>query len=371
MHMLEAEGRLDRAVEYLPDDSSLTERGLRGEGLTRPEIAVLLAYAKLSLYDRLLESSVPDDPYLGRELQRYFPSEMRERFPDTIDGHRLRREIIATQLSNAIVNRGGPNVIARLVDETGADAPTIAAAYASTRDSFRINELNAGLDALDCEVTGALQLRLYGEVQDLSLNRITWFIRNVDFGAEPLEAVIGRFGAGVRALEDSLDEALSAEALADLRERAASLAAQNVPEALASSIAALPVLVAAPDITVIAGEAKRPIAEIAATYFAVDDAFKLGALVASGRDVAVGDYYDRLALDRAIGGVAEAHRKLTAEIAAVVAEECGPRAVALWSEKRGGEVARIRSAVDGIVTSGLTLSKLTVAASLLGDLARG
>jgi glutamate dehydrogenase len=371
MQMLEQEGRLDRHVEHLPDDGTLTERGLRGEGLTRPEIAVLLAYAKLSLYDRLLDSSVPDDPYLGRELQRYFPSELRTQFPDAIDSHRLRREIIATQLSNAIVNRGGPNVIARLVDETGADAPTIAAAYASVRDSFRLNELNAGLDALDTRIPGALQLRLYGEVQDLSLNRIAWFIRNVDFGEEPLETVIGRFGAGVRALEDSLVEVLSANALAEWRERAASLTVQNVPEILANSLAALPILAASPDITLIAGEAKRPIAEIAATYFAVDDTFKLTALVAQGRDVAVSDYYDRLALDRAIGGVADAHRKLTAEISRDVSQACGPEAVTLWSDGRGGDVSRIRSAVDGIVSSGLTLSKLTVAASLLGDLARG
>src|ERR687893_383819 len=119
MHMLEAQGRLNRAVEYLPDDSTLTERARRGEALTRPELAVLLAYAKLSLHDALLESPVPDDPYLGKELDRYFPAEMRERFPDAIAGHRLRREIIATQLANAIINRGGATMIARLLDETG------------------------------------------------------------------------------------------------------------------------------------------------------------------------------------------------------------------------------------------------------------
>ena len=136
MHMLEAQGRLDRAIEYLPDDAALTERARRGEALTRPELAVLLAYAKLSLHDELLDSPVPDDPYLSKELERYFPAAMRERFPDAVANHRLRREIIATQLANAIINRGGATMVARLVDQTGADAPTIAAAYAATRDSF-------------------------------------------------------------------------------------------------------------------------------------------------------------------------------------------------------------------------------------------
>ena len=111
MQKLEQDGRLDRAVEYLPSDAQLAEREKRSEGLTRPELAVLLAYAKLSLHDALLESSVPDDPYLASELVRYFPKALREAYPDAIASHKLRREIVATQLANAIVNRGGPALV--------------------------------------------------------------------------------------------------------------------------------------------------------------------------------------------------------------------------------------------------------------------
>ncbi|MFN3686719.1 NAD-glutamate dehydrogenase [Salinarimonas sp.] len=367
MQDLEHEGRLDRAVEYLPDEAALTERALAGEGLTRPELAVLLAYAKLQLYDRLLESTVPDDPYLGRELDRYFPAELRERFPDAIASHRLRREIIATQLSNAIVNRGGPTVIARLADATGADAPTIAAAYAAVRDSFGLVDLNAAVDALDTTIPGALQLRLYAEAQDLATDRMAWFIRNVDFADAPLESVVGRFRDGIAEVEAALESCLPQAVLASWRERATTLAAQGVPEALASRLAALPILRSAPDIVAIAQESGRPIRDVTATYFAVDETFRLGALTAQGSEVAVADYYDRLALERALGGVADAQRRLTAEIAQ--APESGREAVDAWCTTRP-DVARIRSAVDGIVSSGLTLSKLTVAASLLGDLAR-
>ncbi len=141
MQTLEAEGRLDRSIEFLPDDLDLAARERRGEGLTRPEIAVLLAYAKLALHDALLASRVPDAPYLARELERYFPAQMRMRFPDAIESHRLRREIISTQLANAIINRGGPTVVTRFSDQTGADAPTIAAAYAAVRDSFKLVDL--------------------------------------------------------------------------------------------------------------------------------------------------------------------------------------------------------------------------------------
>jgi len=368
MHMLEAEGRLNRAVEYLPDDAALTERARRGEALTRPELAVLLAYAKLSLHDELLESSVPDDPYLGKELERYFPAEMRERFPDAIANHRLRREIIATQLANAIINRGGPTVVARLVDQTGADAPTIAAAYAATRDSFGLTELNLAIDALDGIVPGKVQLRLYGELQDLLMNRIVWFIRNVDFANHTLDSIVGTYQAGVSEVERSLAETLSVDAKAAWEERARALIDQGTPDDLARRLAALPDLVAAPDIVLTAQKTGKPVSDIACTHFALEAAFRLGSLIGAAQQISVSDYFDRLALDRAIDSIAYAHRGLTAEVS--TQDSAGVDAVRVWSEKRGADVSRIRSAVDGIVSSGLTLSKITVAASLLGDLAR-
>jgi len=346
---------------------ALTERMARSEALTRPEIAVLLAYAKLALYDALLDSGVPDDPYLGRELERYFPLELRQRFPDAIASHRLRREIIATQLSNAIVNRGGPTIITRLVDQTGADAPTIAAAYAATRDSFGLTDLNLAIDALDGTVPGAAQLRLYGELQDLLMSRLVWFIRNVDLvGA--LEAVVGTYRTGIAEVEKSLAETLSLAAQQAWGARAEALAAQGVPQELARRLAALPDLVAAPDIVFVAEKTGRPVAEVAATHFAVEAMFRLGSLIGAAREVIVKDYFDRLALDRAIDGIAAAHRRLTAE--AVAQGGAGPAGVEAWSAARGAEAERIRAAVETIAASGLTLSKLTVAASLLGDLAR-
>src|SRR5436309_4665412 len=107
MQLLERAGELDRAVEFLPDDVEIADRRRRSQALTRPELAVLLAYAKLSLNHELVQSSVPDDPYLGRELGRYCPKAIAARFPDALEQHRLRREIIATQLANSIINRGG------------------------------------------------------------------------------------------------------------------------------------------------------------------------------------------------------------------------------------------------------------------------
>ena len=368
MQVLEGEGRLDRTVEYLPDDATLTERARRGEALTRPELAVLLAYAKLALHDALLASRVPDDPYLARELQRYFPSQLRERFPDAISGHRLRREIIATQLANAIVNRGGPAIVTRLADETGADAPTIAAAYAATRDAFGLVELNTAVDALDGIVPGQGQLALYGALQDLLMSRIVWFMRNADITGGDLEGIVARFRTGLLAVEAALPDALGQAGNAALSRRAEELTALGAPPDLAARLARLGALVAGPDIVLVAERANRPAAEIAAIHFALADLLKLGPLVAAAREVPVADTFDRLALDRAVDGISAAHRALTAEVAG--AGGTGPAAVQAWAAARGPGLARIRAAVEGIAASGLTLSKATVAANLLGDLAR-
>ena len=149
MQTLEARGLLDRAVEYLPDDMALAERRRRLQPFTRPELSVLLAYAKLTLYDDLLKSAVPDDPYLARELTRYFPKEIAAQFPDALQHHRLRREIIATQLANSMINRGGPSLIVRIADQTGAAPAAVASAFAAVRDSYGMTALNAEIDALD------------------------------------------------------------------------------------------------------------------------------------------------------------------------------------------------------------------------------
>ncbi len=368
MQVLGESGRLDRALEYLPDRATIEARRGEGAGLTRPELAVLLAYAKLALHDELLDSAVPDDPYLSRELDRYFPAPLRDRFPDAVAGHRLRREIIATQLSNAIVNRGGPAVVARLVDETGATAPIIAAAYAATRDSFGLPELNGGIDALDGQVPGALQLDLYGRVQDLTLSRAVWFIRNVDFAQRGLDEVVGLYGQGIREVEAGLDATLSEAALSARAERADPLVAAGVPADLARRIASLPDVARAPDIVFVARRAERPVAEIASTYFALDGAFGFGALAIDGWGIPTVDHYDRLARDRAIDALGAAHRRLAAEI--VARDGAGAPAVEAWTRSRAAMVDRIKGAVEGIRTGGLTVSKLTVAASLLGDLAK-
>src|SRR5258707_4361429 len=247
MQTLETAGELDRALEFLPDDMEIAERRRRSQALTRPQPSVLLAYAKLSLNHQLVQSSVPDDPYLGRELDRYFPKAIADQFPDALAQHRLRREIIATQLANSMVNRGGPSLLVRIGDQTGAPPARIAAAFAAVRDSYGMTALNSAIDALDNKISGKLQLELYQAVEDLLLDRLVWFLRNVDL-ARGLAAIVAHYREGIAAVEAALDTALP-EAAVDARQgREADLRKQGVPHELARRLATLPALVAAPDI---------------------------------------------------------------------------------------------------------------------------
>jgi glutamate dehydrogenase len=368
MQSLETQGKLDRGVEYLPDDAEIGERRRRGDPLTRPEIAVLLAYAKIDLYDDLLGSAVPDDPYLARELVRYFPRPIQERFPDAIEGHRLRREIIATGLANSMINRGGPAFVARLIDQTGADVATIASAFAAVRDAYGMTALNTELDGLDNRISGTLQLDLYAAIQDLLIDRVVWFIRNVDLTGG-LADVVAHHRAGIEAVAASLDTALPPEAAAARAARSAELHAAGVPDPVAGVLASLNHLATAPDIVAVADETGRAVADVAATTFAASAVFRLDQVKNAARAITVTDYFDRLALDRALDAIAGAERRIAADMVNGMA--AGEPAVAAWMEVNGARAERIRTAVAEIANSGLTVSKATVAASLLGDLVRG
>jgi len=365
IQVLEGRGLLDRAVEYLADDIQLAERRRRVQPFTRPELSVLLSYAKITLYEDLLESAVPDDPYLGRELVRYFPRVLPDYFPDVLTKHRLRREIIATQLANSMINRGGPSLIVRIADQTGAAPAGIASAFAAVRDSYGMTALNAAIDSLDNLVAAKVQLALYRAVQDLLLDRIIWFLRNVNL-TTGLADVVAHYRDGIALVAAALDITLPEEARNARAARQQELIVAGLPEEIAVNISNLGPLMAAPDIVLVADRTGRSIGDIAATYFAASSFFRLDRIIAAARNIPIADYFDRLALDRARDSIGDAERRLTAAMVGNGAG--GAAAVEGWVEQRKAEVDRIRGAIHEIAASGLTLSKLSVAASLLGDL---
>jgi len=263
LRALERSGRLDRAVEALPDDRALAERRRDGQALSNPELAVLLAYAKIEVGDAVLHSGLPDDPALEHLLVDYFPEPLRRRFPTALTSHPLRREIITTALTNRTVNTAGVSGLFRLAEETGAPLSAVVRAHAVARAVFDVDRLWNSPRDLDNRVPAAVQVQLRGEVTRLAERATRWLLRVPELTAEPaasLAAVTERFAVPVAAVCAGLPGWLlgaDAEAYAD---RAAGLRAAGVPPELAAEVAAAPLLPTALDLAVVVEDTGAPIA---------------------------------------------------------------------------------------------------------------
>ncbi len=366
MRALERKGLLDRELEFLPNDRTLKARAAQGTGLTRPELAVLMAYAKIVLFDQLVASGVPDDPYLARELRRYFPARLDKRHGGEIEGHRLRREIISTMLANSMINRGGPAFVSRLQDETGVGVAPIAAAYAVARDSFGFTELNALVDGLDNRVPSGLQTDLYLELQALLRSQTLWFLRNASLEGG-LDRVVRHYRQGLAALHKALPDVLPEESGAGWSSRIATLQEAGMEAEEARRLAGLSYLSRGPDIVLVAGQAKRPVEEVARGFFALGDRLMIDRIAASAAAMEVTDYYDRLAINRTMDGILATHRTLVAEMIAEAKSK--EDAWQMWSDAHSGAIGRTCEAVSELLSGGtMTLARLAVASSQLQDL---
>jgi glutamate dehydrogenase len=362
MARLEHSGLLDRRLEALPADSVIVERDVRGGGLTRPELAVLLAYAKIALRSEIVASDVPDDPYLSRELMRYFPKAMQDRFGDDISHHRLRREIIATMLANGMINRGGPNFVALIMGETTARSSDIAAAYAVARDSFGFLDLSAEIDGLDSRVAGGLQNGLYAELQRLLRRATIWFLRHEKL-ADGLEDLIGRYRSGLGVVEAALPTVLPAADLAAAATRQTELVNAGVPEATALRIARQRFLASAPDIVRIAATHGADIPLVASAHYG--SALELGIerLVEEGSRLKARDLLERQAINRLMSQLYATHRAIVGRIVE------GEGGLAGWRSRNAELLGAVTGTIETILASKpFDIARFAVAQGTLGDL---
>ncbi|MGY1606149.1 NAD-glutamate dehydrogenase [Geodermatophilus sp. SYSU D00700] len=259
---LERSGRLVRAVEALPDDRALAQRRRDGHALTSPELSVLLAYAKLEVNDAVLASDLPDDPALARLLRDYFPAPLRERFAAAVDSHPLRREIVATALTNRAVNTAGVTGLFRLAEETGLDLAAVVRAHAVARAVFDVDRLWDAVRPLDNRVPAPVQVELRTEATRLSERAARWLLRLPELAGRPptgITAVTERFAAPVAAVRAGLPGWLLGDEAAAYAARAERLRAGGVPADLAGELAAAALLPAALDLAVVAERTGAPI----------------------------------------------------------------------------------------------------------------
>ncbi len=368
MEALEQTG-LNRDVEDLPSNAEIRGRSQQNQPLTRPELAVLLAWAKIDLYDRLVDSPVASDPHLSYALRDYFPETLRARFADEIEAHPLRREIIATQLANAIINRGGSTFIVRLIEETGKTVDEIAYAFAAAMLSYGFRRLYDAIDAIDNQIDGMRQLDLYLRLQDEVRRQTAWFLRRGKF-AGGLEPVISRYRDGIARISDDLEAVVPAGQARQIEVTQAELETDGVPEDLAGQLARLGALGDAPDIILTAEEGGYDLSQTAQVYYQLSGYFCMDALRRVAEGLAQTDYYDRLAVNTTMELTAVALRALTLRILAEADVRKSDPDVDAWFEQTSAAAARTRNGILALIEGGEpSLAKLTVAVAQLRDLA--
>jgi glutamate dehydrogenase len=263
---LERAGDLNRSLEFLPSEEDLAERRQAGEGLTRPELAITLSYGKIWLYRALIHSNVPEDPYLSAELNRYFPTPVQKRFAKRIKRHRLRREIIATAITNSLINRMGPVFPVRAQDDTGADPAAIARAYSIAREVFAVRNIWAQIEALDNHIPAAVQYTAMFQTTRLLRHMSYWLLENRRKDLD-IERAVSRYADKVTELFHELPGVLSVTQKARLGALRSQLVEQHVPEHLAARIASLEELHSALDLVEVAMAARVRIGYAAKAYF--------------------------------------------------------------------------------------------------------
>ncbi|HWU25232.1 MAG TPA: hypothetical protein VN154_02405, partial [Rhizomicrobium sp.] len=352
---------------------SLRKRAQTGLGLTRPELAVLLAYAKLDLDAELVTSDLPDDPYLAAQLVAYFPVAAASRFPQELANHRLRREIIATSLANRIVNLAGPVFVHRMKEVSSASGARVARAYVEAEGAFGLGALKARIEALDGKLDARLQTGMYADIAELLRRLGLWFLMNVPASAE-LGQTIASYRVGVEKLRGTFASLVSPYEAKATEARVAELEAANVPSPIAQDVALLPVLAGAPEIVMLAQARELSVDFVAGAYFAVGAEIGLDRLRGLAARISGGEHWDRLAVRRIVDDLYAGQRGLTADALKNVTKTDGDRAqgaqiVKAWAEAHGDTLARTRSFLSELERTGdLSIAKLTLANSQIHEL---
>jgi glutamate dehydrogenase len=351
IHHLEQVVGLDRELEFLPSEEGISDRKAAHEGLLSPELAVVMAYCKIYLYDQLLESDLPEDSYLGHDLERYFPPPLPERYGDQMQSHRLRREIIATVVANQLVDRAGTTFTFRMQEETGCSAALLARGYAVAREVFEMRDFWEQVESLDNEVDAEIQLRMLIEGRRLVERSTRWLVRAHPDGIE-IEAATRRFEEGAKALAQALPEALDEADRKAFSERAEALTGAGVSKELAARVATMPVLVSVFDIVEVADATSRPLQTVMEAYFRLGSNIMLTWLRERIIELPRANRWQALARAALRDDLFSLHRAITQEVLEAADEDASAeQAIDAWVQRHETAVERVQGILADIRAS--------------------
>jgi glutamate dehydrogenase len=347
---LEHSAHLNRELEFLPGEEAIGERRHDRLGFTAPELAVVMAYGKIDLYTELLESDLPEDPYLAHDLERYFPAPLPERFPGPMHRHRLRREIIATVVANQLVDRAGTTFVFRLQEETGAAAATLARAYTVAREVYGLQEFWAQVESLDNRVAGAIQIEMLIDGRRLVERSTRWLVRARQRSIE-IAATVAQFAPGAASLLHSLPELLDEDDRVLWQAKGDKLERAGVPPELARRVTGMPWAFPALDIVEVAEATERELEDVAAIYFRLGGRLQLNWLRDRIAELPRANRWHALARSALRDDLYSLHRALTQEVLLAASDGTGAGADAqidVWTRANAAAVERTRAMLGDI-----------------------
>ncbi|GAA3395052.1 NAD-glutamate dehydrogenase [Streptomyces roseoviridis] len=371
MRRLGRDGALDRSLEFLPNDRQIRELLNAGKGLTQPELAVLLAYTKITVADELIGTELPDDPYLRGLLHAYFPTLLREKFPEAVDHHPLRREIITTVLVNDTVNTGGSTFLHRLREETGASIEEIVRAQTAARAIFRLSEVWDAVEALDNRVPADVQTRMRLHSRRLVERGTRWLLNN---RPQPLQIgeTIEFFSERVEQVWEKLPQLLRGADLEWYESIFEELTAAGVPEELALRVAGFSSAFPTLDVVAIADRVGKDALAVAEVYYDLADRLRITDLMDRIIELPRNDRWQSMARASIREDLFAAHAALTADVLAVGNGTSTPEErFKAWEQKNAAILGRARTTLEEIQGSdAFDLANLSVAMRTMRTLLR-
>ncbi|MDX2706671.1 NAD-glutamate dehydrogenase [Streptomyces sp. PA03-6a] len=371
LRRLVRDGKLDRALEFLPSDRQIRERLNAGHGLTQPELAVLLAYTKITVAEELLGTGLPDDPHLRQLLDAYFPKALHERFQAQIDGHALRREIVTTVLVNDTVNTGGTTFLHRFKEETGATTEEIVRAHTAARAIFGLGGIWDEVEALDTVVAADVQTRIRLHSRRLVERGTRWLLNN---RPQPLAIAetIDFFREGVATVWAVLPKLLRGADLEWYESIHDELTGAGVPEELATRVAGLSSAFPALDIVDVADRTGKDPLAVAEVYYDLADRLQITQLLDRIIELPRADRWHSMARASIREDLFAAHAALTQDVLSVGNGSSTPeQRYQAWEESNSALIGRARTTLDEIQGSeSFDLANLSVAMRTIRSLLR-
>ncbi|AGF75107.1 NAD glutamate dehydrogenase [Bartonella australis AUST/NH1] len=365
MRDLEQKKLLDRKVEILPDEQILHQRIAQGQGLTRPELAVILAYAKLTLQEEIAHNPVVDDRYFDSVLLSYFPTQIQENFEKEVINHQLRRNIIATLIANDIANRGGPTFVNRLQNATGQKIENLIRVFIAVRDGFEISQISDQIDNLDNKIPGLVQNKFYAAITSMLFETTNWGLRNMDL-SDPLKEIVKTIKEARIVIEKQLTHPSSEDIRQKIEEKTVYYSAEGAPKALAKQLALLEVAPMICDISLVAKQSGSDLIKTTKIYSSFAQMIRINRINEASQTIPVLDYYDDMALSRAREDIAESLRRIVIKILKNYGEKSDP--LAAWSKIGKDQIHNVTNRIGALIEKDLNISRFTFAAGMIAQL---